>query len=206
MDRRAFIGAVAGATTVGLAGCSGSPTTFEARPAGTSAAAADETGYEERGTESRTVSREFAGTDVEVINKVTTYEKTVDTVLGSVRAGVFAAVSSPAVAVAGQSFNPVGDYDPGRLVELLAGSYGGLSDPTRVGESSVEVLGEPRTFVRYEATATFEGQEIDVFVHVTEALRSGEDFVIPVAVYPAQVGERGRENAHTLASGTEHPV
>ncbi|MFC7068523.1 DUF6517 family protein [Halobaculum lipolyticum] len=206
MDRRRFVATTAAVAAAGLAGCSGSPTTFEAAPADTADTAADETGYEKQGTESRTVSREFAGTSVEVVNRITTYQKRIDTVLGSVRAGVFAAVSTPAVEVAGRTFNPVADYDTGRLVELLAGNYEGISDPTRVGESSVEVLGESRTYVRYEATATFEGREIDVAVHVTEALRDGADFVVPVAVYPRELGERGSEDARTLAHGIEHPA
>lgn len=206
MDRRTFVATTAAAAAAGLAGCSGSPTTFEAEPADTADAAASETGYEKQGTESQTISREFAGTSVEVVNRITTYQKTIDTVLGSVRAGVFAAVSTPAVEVAGRTFNPVADYDTGKLIELLASNYEGISDPTRVGESSVEILGESRTYVRYEATATFEGREIDVAVHVTEALRDGGDFVVPLAVYPQQLGERGRENARTLARGVEHPA
>ncbi|MFC7098811.1 DUF6517 family protein [Halobaculum marinum] len=206
MDRRTFIGSVASAATVGLAGCSGSPTTFEASPADTTSAAAEETGYERQGTESQTISRDFAGTSVEAVNKVTTYEKTIDTVLGSVRAGVFAAVSTPAVEVAGETFNPVADYDTNELIGLLTSNYEGISNPTRVGESAVEILGESRTFVRYEATATFEGQQIDVFVHVTEALRDGADFVVPLVVYPTQLGQQGRDEAATLAGALRHPV
>lgn len=214
MRRRQLLGGTGLALAAATAGCLGFVTgqeslSFAADPAVASEDTASETGYETEGPKERTESREFtvAGQTrrVEVTNQVTTYEKVVEApILGEARLGVFAAVSSPKVEIAGQTLNPIEDYSNERLVELLASQYEGIKEPTRVGERTVETLGGELTFETYEATATVQGQDIDVFLHVGRTAH-GDDFVVPVALYPKELEGEERPNVVSLTESLEHP-
>ena len=215
MRRRQLLGGTGLALATSAAGCLGfvtgkEPLSFAADPAVASEAAAGETGYETEGPKEQTESREFtvAGQtrQVEVTNQVTTYEKTVEyPVVGEARLGVFATISSPKVEIAGQTLNPIEDYSNKRLVELLASQYEGISDPSRVGERTVETLDGELTFQKYEATATVQGHDVDVFVHVGRTAH-GDDFVVPVALYPKKLEDDERPNAVSLTESLQHPA
>ncbi|WP_129115644.1 DUF6517 family protein [Halegenticoccus tardaugens] len=208
--RRVATGALAALTLGG--GCLDFVTgeealTFEAEPARTDEETASDAGYELEEEESQTVEREFSAAGqtrtVEATNEIATYEKTMRIpVVGEAKLGVFAVISSPAVEVAGKTFNPIGDYDHDELVEMLTSNYEGLSDPEKVDERSATVLGSDETVSKYEATATFEGQEVDVFVHVAKA--RDDDFVVPLGVYPRDADEE--ENVVSMMEAIEHPA
>jgi hypothetical protein len=182
---------------------------FTAEPAVTDDAAASEAGYETSGTNSSTTERTFtvAGQErqVEVTNRMTTYEKSVELpVLGEVRAGTLSLISTPAVEIGPRTFNPIGDYDNDRLVGLVESQYGGVSDTERVSSTEIRMLGTTTNVTKYAATATLQGQEVDVFIHVTK-VRDGEDFVVGVGVYPQRLdGEE--ENVLAMLRAAEHPA
>lgn len=172
--------------------------TFEAAPAETTPA----DGYEFAGVEEQTVTRTYAGQDVEAVNKVTTYEKTLSIpLLGEANLGVFALLSTPAIEIAGKTFNPVADYSNDRLVELLTDNYEGIDDPRRVGGRTVTVLGSETDVTEYEATAEFDGQDVDVTIHLTK-VRDGEDFVVPMGIYPRRTDEE--DNVLSMMRATDH--
>ncbi len=207
MQRRRFITTLGTTGIVAVAGCAGGATTFEAEPAGTASDTASETGYERSGIEEQTVTREFAGQEVEVINKITTYEKTLSlSLFGEARLGVFAAVSTPAVEVGGETFNPVGDQSTDELVDLLASNYENIRNPESVAQEELTILGGTRTVDKFAATATFDGQEVDIFIHLPEAIRDEADFVIPIGIYPQQLETVERSNVLDLMRDATHPV
>jgi hypothetical protein len=187
-----------------LGSLSGGPTTFEATPAGVDDAAAADTGFEKNGTREHVATREFGPETVRVISKVTTYEKSLTIpLLGSARLGVFSVVSTPAVEIAGRTFNPVGEYSNDRLVQFVTDRFGSLSDVERVSSRQVLVSGTETTVTKYAATTTVQGQEIDVFLHVTK-VRDGEDFLVGVGVYPQALDQE--EEILTLLRAVEHPA
>jgi hypothetical protein len=116
---------------------------------------------------------------------------------------VFSVVSTPAVEIAGQTFNPVGDYSNDRLVQTITDRFGTLSNVDRVSERRIVVSGTETTVTKYAATTTVEGREIDVFVHVTK-VRDGEDFLVGVGVYPQQLDQESE--VLTLMRAIEHPA
>jgi hypothetical protein len=187
---------------------SSASTTFEADPADVDSAAASQTGFEKNGTRDDTITREV-GPDglsetVTVVNKVTTYEKSLEIpLLGSMRLGVFSVVSTPAVEVGGQVFNPIADYSNARLVDLVTDRFGTLSNPEQVSSRRLQVVGTETTVTKYAATTTVEGQEIDVFVHVTK-VRDGDDFLVGVGVYPQTLDQESE--ILTLLRAIEHPA
>ncbi|WP_411963587.1 DUF6517 family protein [Haloferax sp. YSMS24] len=183
---------------------------FESDPAATDATAASSAGYETNGTRTLEVNRTFsvAGQERRVVasNHITTYEKTLDLgFFGEAKLGVFTVISTPAVEVAGETLNPIGDYSNDRLVRLVQSEYQGLSDVEQVSSRNVQILGEQANVTKYSATATVaNNQQVDVFVHVTK-VRHGDDFIVSVGVYPQQLGGE-EDNILELMRAIEHPA
>jgi hypothetical protein len=116
---------------------------------------------------------------------------------------VFSVVSTPAVEIAGQTFNPIGDYSNDELVRLVTDRFGSLSNVERVSSRQVLVRGTETTVTKYAATTTVQGREIDVFVHVTR-VRDGDDFLVGVGVYPQALDQESE--ILTLFRAIEHPA
>lgn len=179
---------------------------FEASEASVDDAALDETDYQEYRADSENVTREFGVADqtreVTVTNRIRGYNRTLSLgPLGEQDLGRFVVVSSPAVEIAGETFNPIGDWSNRRLVSELADSYEGLDDTEFEGNRTVTALGEPRTVSAFTGTSTVMGQEVDVRVHVTK-FRHGDDFVVALAVHPEEIDEQDRVDA--LIEGLSH--
>ena len=182
---------------------------FDAQPARTDESVASDAGYQLNDTRTITTNRtlEAAGQQrtVTVTNRVATYEKSLSLgPLGDAKLGVFAVLSSPAVEVAGETLNPIGDYDNDRLVGLLASNYGGLSDIEQVSNRSIQMLGSDATVTKYAATATFSGRQVDVYIHVTK-VRHESDFVVAMGIYP-QVLSGEESNVLEMIRAVEHPA
>ncbi len=213
MDRRRF-GAAALAALLSTSGCIGFLTgedalVFEAEPAATDATVASDAGYATDGPRERPVNRTFdvAGQSrtVRVVNQVTTYEKSLDLpIVRDVKLGVFSVISSPSVGIAGQEFNPIGDYSNDRLVEMAGSQYGGFRGIERVSSRTVTVLGSETTATKYAAKATVGGRTVDVYVHVTK-VRDGDDYVVAIGVYPQRVPDE-EANVLEMMRSVEHPA
>ncbi|MGB9985789.1 DUF6517 family protein [Salarchaeum japonicum] len=208
MSRRTAV-AVALAALVLASGCLGflsGPVTFSANQVTVEDSTLESSGYEEVSVEEMQVNRTFeaAGQSktVEITNWVAQYEKQVSVLGVERRAAVFGTFSSPEVSVLGQSFNPLNDYDNRELVQLIQQQYGTISDLTAVSNTTLSVLGHSTTVTKFSGTANFDGQSIDVFVHVTK-VNDGGDIVAAVGVYPQQLdGEE--EHVVTLLQNLEH--
>lgn len=214
MDTRRVVATIlAVAVLVSTSGCVGvltgeEPLTFSADRAAVDESVASNAGYSSNGTETVTVNRTFqvAGQERRVVaeNKMTTYEKSLDLVVVEAKLGVFTVVSTPAVEVAGQTLNPIGDYSNARLVELVQDRYSGLSDVREVSSRTITVQGTETEVTKFAGKATVQGQQIDVFVHVTK-YRDGDDFVVAIGIYPQQLdGEQ--ENVLSMMRAIQHPA
>lgn len=180
---------------------------FDASKVTVSDQARSDTGYEEARVAEQTVNETVsaAGQErrVQVTNWMAQYDRSVDLgALGSQRAAVFVALSTPKVEVAGQTFNPVGDMSNRELLQQLQSRYGGLQVGAQVANDSVTALGEERAVEKYEAQADFQGETADVYVHVAKFEHDG-DFVVVVAVYPQQLPDE-QEKVYALVAGLEH--
>ncbi|WP_336037459.1 DUF6517 family protein [Halobacterium yunchengense] len=209
MNRQATV-AVAFAALVASAGClgvlTGEDLSFSASEATVGDDALAETDYEEVGVESSEVTREFSAAgqsrNVTVTNQLAMYERTISVAgLAEQRAAVFSAFASPQVSVLGQTFNPIDDYSNKELAELAQEQYDGLSIGSEVDTRTVTVLNESADVSKFEGTATLNGQDVDVYVHVTKVKHDG-DFVVAVAIHPRQLEEQDRVDA--LLEGVEH--
>nr|WP_058827786.1 DUF6517 family protein [Haloferax sp. Q22] len=213
MTSRRVVAVLALVALVLTSGCIGFLTgeetlTFESQPATADATVAENAGYETNGTETFAVNRtlSFGGQERKIAasNHITTYEKSLDLgFFGEAKLGSFSVISTPAVEVAGQPRNPIGDYSNDDLIRLVDNQYQGLSDVDPVSSRNVQMLGQTTNVTKYSATARFGGQEVDVYVHVTK-VQHNEDFVIAIGLYPQQLdGEE--ENVLELIRSVEHP-
>lgn len=212
IQRRQSVAVVMVAVLVSMAGCGfifGSESlTFSASPATVSQQALESTEYEEVSVTAQTVNRTFSAAGqsrtVEVTNQLAQYERQVDLgPLGSQRAGVFVAFTSPEVSVLGQTFNPIADMSTAELLTRFESQYEGMSVGSQVGSRSIAVLGEQRTVDKYEGTARIGGQQIDVYIEITEVFSHGSDHVVAIAIYP-QESTQSADRVVTLLNGLEH--
>lgn len=212
MKRRQTLLALGSGAMTFSAGCVGfltgsEPVTFEASRATVASEALEETEYREDDVSSETVSRSFSAAgqsrEVEVTNWVAKYDRSIDFgALGSQEIAIFVVLSTPQVRVLDRTFNPVGQMSNRELLQQLQGRYEGFTVGDSVGSTSASVLGETTEIEKFEATATYQGQEIDLFVHISTVAHD-DDYIVPVAVYPRQLpGEEQR--ALRLYSGVVH--
>ncbi|MFB6267104.1 MAG: DUF6517 family protein [Halodesulfurarchaeum sp.] len=183
------------------------PLTFSSAPARVEEAVLEETGYRLSNTESPTVSREFtvAGQtrSVEVTNHVALYEKSVDLgPMGEQRAGVFGVFTTPQVDIVGQTLNPIAELSDRDLLQRFLSRFEGLSVGDQQGSETVSTLGKSVTVDRYDGTATFQGQKLDIFVHLAR-FNHGEDIVVAVGGYPKQL-PGGGEDILAMVGGLTH--
>lgn len=185
------------------------PLTFEASPVSVSSTALADAGYEEVRSTTQEMNREVSAAgqtrDVVVTNQVTEYARTVDAgPLGSGEFARFVVVSTPAVDVLGQTFNPVGEMSNRELAELAQDQYQGLENLQSAGERRVSVLGTQATVSRFTADATVQGtdQSVELTLHVTR-IRDGGDFIVVIAAHPTLLpGEADRVD--TMLGGVQH--
>lgn len=210
--RQALLTLGSAGVTTATAGCIGFLTgsealEFSAMEATISSATLDETGYEEAEVKEDVITRSFSAAgqerEVEVTNSIATYERAIDLgPLGEQKAAIFAVLSTPQVKILDRTFNPVGEMSNRELLQQLQGRYEGFSVGSRVDTRSQTVLGEDTEIEKFEASATFSGQEIDLFVHITNVAHEG-DFVVPIGIYPQRLpGES--EKVFSLYNGIQH--
>ncbi|MBB6646490.1 DUF6517 family protein [Halobellus ruber] len=186
------------------------PLEFSAEPAAASGSTATDAGYEYNGTRELTLNRTFEVGSQErrviATNRIADYRKSMELgPLGEAEVGVFNVVTTPAVEVAGQTLNPIGSYSNARLVEFVQQQYSGLGDIRRVSERNITVQGTETAVTKFSATATIQGQEVDVFIHVIK-YRNGDDFVVAIGVYPQQLEGSEESNVLSMMRALEHPV
>lgn len=211
-SRRAYLAGAGGTALAGLAGCldfiTGGPAEFSASPAQIPQGVLDQTGYELDGVSDQEIEREFeAGGEsrtVKVTNKIAEHHKSVQLPnLGSdAEAAIFTALTTPKVEVLGKSFNPIKNMSARRIVRIVQQQYDGVAAPTQESESTVTVNGEDTTQTKFRADAEFEGSPVELYLHITEAVELGSDFLITVGGYPtALAGEE--QNIFQLLRGAE---
>jgi hypothetical protein len=203
--------------SIALAGCGGAggdatpspPLTGTATPAELSTAIREETGFVETtragGQLNTTISATIQG-DVELR---TTRDVSVTTAsVGYRRTGegppaAFGTYSVPVVEPferADLVKNPAEGLSTATLVTRAQRTYG-IAETTEIGTGTVTLLGTETAATRAEATATAEGETVDVVVTVATVRHEG-DYVTAVVVVPASEAES--TPTATLFDGVTH--
>mgnify|MGYP000515993811 CR=1 FL=1 len=215
-SRRSFLASGAVGAIAATAGCLdfilGDDLSFSASAASVSDSALSESGYDKRRTQKKTFEKTFEvggeSRSVSVTNVYAEYDRTIDLSFlgGSQRAATFTAATTPKAKVLGQTFNPIKDMSPAEIVRRAQGRYQGLSNLQTSGEHTVTILGKDATVTRFtgEAELSGSGQTVDIELQVSEAVSSGDDFLLAVSGYPQRLADEERQHYVTLAGGVQH--
>ncbi len=211
MNRRTVLAGLGAAGFAGLSGCLGlvGLDEHESSPAGVEAAAREETGYEQTGIEPLSVKREVGPTNetVTVTNYMTTHEKAVDMgPLGRQRGAIFNVLTTPQVSILGRELNPIEEMSTQELVELVRQNYDGIGNIEHQDDTDITVLGQSTTQSRFTADAEFDGQDVPVNVHITEAVDANEDLLVTIGVYPEYVQQLEESNVMSLTEAVTTTV
>jgi len=213
-SRRRALAAAGGVALAGLAGCTaldvatGEPAEFTAGTATVADATLSESGYELNDVSDRTVAREFEvggqTREVRVTNTIAEYDKAVELFGQRYQAAVFAAVTTPQVQVLGQALNPIAEMGTRERAELILSRYENVGDLERGSEYTTTVLGTDAEVVVYTAEGEIEGTgaSTELELHIGEPVAAGDDFVLPLAAYPASFSDG--ENVRQMMNGIEH--
>ncbi len=206
MDRRtlAVLGLLMLLTLSGCALLSSDTLEFNASQATVSNSATADADYEEVSVERRTLNRSFTVADqerfVQVTNWVATYQRNL-TVGTTPAPGTVAVLATPEVSIAGQTVNPIGSLSDRELLDrLLEGQA--VTGVNRVGTRTESVLGTETDVVTFEGTIEYEGQQVDVTVHLTR-VNHGSDYVVAVGLHPAAMSPE-QAGVDTMFAGIEH--
>lgn len=218
LDRRTFLASSSALATATIAGCSeiniagDEPLAFESTPADVSKDALEGTGYEEATVDDVKFERTFDVADEErtvtVTNWQSIYEKELDLdidveVSGDLSGAVFTVLTTPKVEIIGREFNPVAEMSNEELVDRIQDRYDGGQNVEVDEEDTATVLGEETTRTRFVAEADPDTTEVDVYLHVSDPVESGDDLVICGGGHPRMQPE-GTENVVTMMEAIEH--
>ena len=193
VTRRTYLATVGTALTAATAGCGfilgTEPATFSASASAVPDPVLQETGYELTNTERMELEREFSAAgqtrSVVVTNVLAQYEKGLDLgSLGRVSAAVFTALTTPQVNVLGKTFNPVKQMSAKQLATMVQDNYSGFKNIEERSSSEVTIDGKTTRQVRFAGDALFSGNPIELFLHVSEAVELGGDFLVTFGSYP----------------------
>ncbi|AGN00263.1 hypothetical protein L593_01550 [Salinarchaeum sp. Harcht-Bsk1] len=191
----------------------GDDLSFSASEASVSDAALRETDYEQRRTKKQSFEKSFEvggeSRSVEVTNVYAEYDRSIDLSvvgLGDQRAATFTAAATPKVDVLGQSFNPIKDMSPAEIIGRAQNRYDGFGNLRQRSELTVSLLGKEANVTRFTGDAELSnmGQTVEIELQVSEAVGSGDDYVLAVGGYPRRLSDRGRASYETLAGGVQH--
>ena len=212
MNRRTVLAGVGSIGLLSIAGCLDTVGLAEHTSAaiGVESDTRSETGYDQTGVEELTIEEEVGvGYTEEIVvrNHLTEHEKSIDMgPLGDQRGAVFIVLTTPQISIAGRQVNPVEDKSTDELVELVADNYDGIANVDHDSDEEITVLEESTTVSTFSADAEFSGQDVEVNLHVTEAVATEDDLVVCIGVYPQDLESRERENVLDLIRAISEDV
>lgn len=207
MDTRAVV-VLAVAAMVALSGCAvltGETLEFSASKATVSDSAVEQAAYDEIAVEQKPVNRTFtvAGQEREVslTNWVASYQRDL-AVTTSPAPGTVTVLSTPEINIAGQTLNPIGTMSDRELLDTLLENYEGISDVSQEETRQIQVLGQSTDVTTFSAVIDYQGQEVEVTIHLTTVKHEG-DVVVGVGVHPAVISSE-EAGVDTMLSGIQH--
>jgi hypothetical protein len=193
IDRRTYLATAGTALTAVTAGCGfllgNEPATFSASASAVPDSVLEETGYEHTETEEMEIEREFSAAGqtrtVVATNVLAKHGKTIDLgVLGEKEAAVFTALTTPQVKVLDKTFNPVNDMSAKELAKMVQDRYSGFENVDEQSSSEVTINDKTTQQVKFAGDAALSGSPVEIYLHVSEAVELGSDFLVTFGSYP----------------------
>lgn len=215
-SRRAFLTGVGSVGITSLfAGCStvDNGLTFEAKAATVPQTVLEQTGYREETVVPQSIQQSFGVSGITqtvvVTNWQAEYSKTLSLpgidLTGHQPLALFSILATPRVDILGRSFNPIGNWSVEEIAAEVQAQYHGLDGLEPHGSSTIEILGQPTTVTRFRGDGQFGlPTDIELTIHISEAVEAGDDFVVALGGYPATVADTEEQNVRTLLESIQH--
>jgi hypothetical protein len=205
------VAALAVAALLMLGGCTSAitgdgPVTFDAEQATVSQDTLNQQNYKQTGERSPSIERtvEVAGQErtVNITNQLVSYQKDTDTVTET---STFTVFSTPGATIAGQPVNPIASMSNDQLVDtvLSNANQNKIRDIQELDNYNTTVNGTETKVTKYKGTTTVEGQEVDVYMHLTK-VQMGDDIVVAVGVYPEMAQSTSEGDMEALIRALQH--
>jgi len=205
MNRRQVLAGAGAFGLVSLSGCLGLAglDDHESTAGGVDADTRESTDYGQVGIDDITIEESVGVGPVEesvrVVNYLTEHEKTVDMgPLGEQRGAVFMVLTTPQIGIPNYQFNPVEDMSTRELVDLVEDNYDSIDDIEHQEDYSLTILDQETTASQFAASAQFDGEDIDVYLHVSQAVETDDDLLVTIGVYPQEVAHQEEDNVDEL--------
>jgi hypothetical protein len=115
--------------------------------------------------------------------------------------------TSPQISIAGRELNPIEGMSPEEVTDMLEDRYGRIDNVEHVEDGEATILDQETTESIFEAEVELEGgQTVDVFLHVTESVRTTNDHLVTIGVYPRRVREIEADNVAALMGGVVESI
>ncbi|MCU4741731.1 DUF6517 family protein [Natronoglomus mannanivorans] len=214
--RRAVLAAGATGALALSSGCLGFVTgsealEFDASKVLPADAALEETGYEHHDSGWERIEETVSvGVEREIHASLwnAVYSKEVSIQGQRQEAAMFAAVSVPAMEIAGSTQNPLDDMDNREILDevrdQIEGNYGSLRDIRHHERTVVSILGADRSVDVFAARTDLEGEEMELRLPLTTFTHE-DDLLVLVGGYPRLLPDEG-VNIEVLMESIEHPL
>lgn len=127
----------------------------------------------------------------------------------SAEAAAFAAVSTPDVSIAGQTFNPIEEMDNEELIEEFASEMETdsieLEDVEQIETVSLSILGEDRDVDLLRGQSELHGETVDIDI-LMSSFANDDDYLVLAGLYPEMLTDQERAYAEDLLESVEHPA
>ncbi|WP_293029437.1 DUF6517 family protein [Natronococcus sp.] len=170
-----------------------------------------ETGYESRRSEYESIDRTVGvGLEREVRASIwqSVYSKSQEYEGEDREASLFAAVSTPEMAVAGRSANPLADASNEELLEEILdrvdGAHGEIDGLEHERSFVLEILGAGREVDVFAGDTDLDGERVGVDVLIT-SFDHEDDFLVAVGTHPTLLVAESA-NLELLLESLEHPL
>ena len=217
LSRRSLLAAGATGTLALTAGCldfvlGNGPLELEAERAAPGDDALAETDYEESDVQHEEIDETVAVSGIERQVRASLwaslYTKERELMGATREAGIFAAVSVPAVEVAGRSFNPLADMDGKELLEELLnrfeGGQGSVKNISHEESFGLDILGAGREVDVFVGETEYGGETVEVEIGLTSFTHE-DDMIVLLGSHPRQLPQESA-NIELLMESVEHPV
>jgi len=197
ISRRELMAGMAVGGSVGMAGCASvvdDNIQFRASGVRLPTRVQRETGYTHYETYSETVTREFdtlgISRTVEVSNIISEYDAALEILGRRIQAKIFATLSTPQVAILGQSFNPISGLSAAEIANMVQQRYDQVGGLEGDGTISGEMFGSSVKINRLRGYADISelGIAIPIYVYINDVVEHDDDFIVGIAAHPEALG------------------
>ena len=83
-----------------------------------------------------------------------------------------------------KTFNPVKQMSAEKLAKMVQDRYSGFENVQNESSSQISINGNTTKQVKFAGDAVLSGSPVEIYLHVSEAVELGSDFLVTFGSYP----------------------